>query len=130
MDNSDLLDNRVTFVAVERDGPTLPPLLDKAKGSLTGTLPVIGKHVELCSEFVSSAYGNTPCAEQSFSMSTQSNDQGVFVFENVPAGYYYLLAETDDGWVKLVDQTASYSETVLITPGELYDLGVLKFVTK
>jgi hypothetical protein len=130
MDNADLLDNQVTFVAVERDGPTLPPLVDKAKGSLTGTLPVIGKHVELCSEFVSSASGNTPCAGQPFSMSTQSNDQGVFVFENVPAGYYYLLAETDNGWVKLVDQSGSYSETVLITPGELYDLGVLEFVTK
>jgi hypothetical protein len=130
MDNADLLDNHVTFVAVERDGPTLPPLVDKAKGSLTGILPVMGKHVELCSEFINDPYGITPCAEQPFSMSTQSNDRGVFVFENVPAGYYYLLAETDNGWVKLVDQSASYSETVLITPGKLYDLGELEFVTK
>ncbi|MBK8783050.1 MAG: hypothetical protein IPO22_14870 [Anaerolineales bacterium] len=129
MDNADLLDNRITFVAVERDGPTLPSPVEKQKGSLTGTLPIPGKRVELCSEAIDNPSGNTPCAGQAFSMSTQSNNQGVFIFENIPPGYYYLIAETGNGWAELFDQLGVFSEMVLIKPGELYDLGTLEFIT-
>ncbi len=101
----------------------------KQKGSLTGTLPIPGKRVELCSEAIDNPSGNTPCAGQSFSMSTQSNNQGVFIFENIPPGYYYLLAETGNGWAELFDQLGVFSEMVLIKPGELYDLGTLEFIT-
>lgn len=128
MDNSDLMDTRVTFVVVERDGPTLAPLVDKEKGSLTGTLPVAGMRVEICAEPVNETFfGETPCDGQTFYFSTRSNNEGAFLFENIPAGYYYMFAENNNGWAELVGELGFFSERVLIRPGEQSDLGPLIF---
>lgn len=109
---------------VERDGPTLPPPVDKEKGSLTGTLPLRNKRVELCLDYVADDFsGETPCADQLFHMLTQTDQQGVFTFENIPAGYYSVVAETNTGWAKFYEKSGS--ELVLIQAGEQRDLGEL-----
>ncbi len=126
MDNSDLVDNRIGFIVVERDGPVLPPTADKEAGSVTGKLPLRGKRVEICAEAVDDTFfGETPCAGQPFSLSTRSDEEGYFVFENVPAGFYYLFGETNNGWAKLIDEIG-FGERILVKAGEQYDLGQLQ----
>jgi len=126
MDNTDLADNRIAFVVVERDGPTLLPPVEKVHGSLTGTLPLKYKRVELCNIYADSfPSDSTPCAAAPFHMSASSDGQGVFLFENVPPGYYYMVAETNSGWAKLVGELGFFAERVLVLPGEQLNLGRL-----
>lgn len=132
MDNSDLVDNSVLFVVVAKDGPSLPAPVEKEKASLTGKLedannqPLAGMRVEICVEPLASQFsGDTPCSDQPFFLSSQTDDQGVFVFENVPAGYYIIVAETTTGWAQLTDKFGIGSERTLIQAGEKHDIGTL-----
>ncbi len=132
MSNSSLHDNDIEFVAVTNDGPALPALEEKAKGSLTGTLedasntPMADMRVEICVETIGSSFlGDTPCSDQPFFLSTQTDANGVFLFENVPAGYYVIVAETDTGWAQLTDEFGITSERTLIEAGEQYDIETL-----
>ncbi len=132
MDNSDITDNYIEFVVVSNDGPVLPVLAEKTKASLTGSLndvnkkPMAGMRVEICVEPISSQFsGETPCSDQPFFLSTQTDANGVFKFENVPAGYYVIVAETGTGWARLTDEFGISSERTLIPAGENYDIGVL-----
>ena len=105
MSNSDLGNNDIEFVLATNDGPaTLPAPEEKAKGSLTGKLemadgtPLADATVEICVETLASTFsGETPCSDQPFFLSTKTDANGVFLIENVPAGYYVIVAETDDG---------------------------------
>ena len=128
MDNSDLLDQQISFVALEKDGPTLPPLVEKPKGSVAGQFPLRYKHVELCAELVLGTFtGETPCAKrQAFHMVTTTDESGNFVFENVPPGSYYIYAETNQGWAKLTEDYSSTPRIIQVKPGERYDLGKLE----
>ena len=133
MSNSGLGDNDVNFIVVANDGPSLPALEEKAKGSLTGTLekadgsPVADATVEICVETLPSTFtGDTPCSDQPFFLSTQTGADGSFLIENVPAGYYVIVAETGDGsWAQLTDEFGISSEKTLIEAGEQYDFGTL-----
>jgi hypothetical protein len=122
------MDNRVTFVSVERDGPTLPPPVDKPKGSITGRFPMTSSLIVICTEPAPETFsGDTPCSGQPFILSTQSYMDGSFVFENVPPGYYYLYAETgDNDWAGLLEDSGFDLERILVKPGEQYDLGPLE----
>jgi hypothetical protein len=127
MDNSDLMDNRVTFVSVERDGPTLPPPLDKPKGSIMGRFPMINSLIVICTEPAPETFlGDTPCSGQPFVLSAQSYMDGSFVFENVPPGYYYLYAKTGADWAGLLEDNGFNLQRILVKPGEQYDLGSLE----
>ena len=133
MGNSGLGDNDVEFVVVTKDGPALPALEEKASGSLTGTLektdgtPLADVTVEICVETLASTFtGDTPCSDQPFFLSTRTNADGSFLFENVPAGYYVIVAETGDGdWAQLTDDFGISSERTLIQAGETYDIRTL-----
>ena len=133
MSNSGLGDNDVNFVLVSNDGPALPTLEEKAKGSLTGTLekadgsPVVDATVEICVETLASSFsGDTPCSDQPFFLTTKTGADGAFLIENVPAGYYVVVAETGDGsWAQLTDEFGISSERTLIQAGEKYDVGKL-----
>jgi hypothetical protein len=127
MDNADLLDNRIGFIAVERDGPNFPPPVDKEKGSITGKLPLRSKRVQICIYYVEKFSGKTPCDGQPFYLSTVTDEEGFFNFENVPAGYYYFIGETNNGWAKLTDD-AGFGERILVKPGEQYDIGELELI--
>lgn len=132
MDNSDIGDNYVEFVVVSNDGPSLPALTDKPKTGLTGSLnnvnnqPMPGMRVEICVEPLSSQFsGETPCSDQPFSLSTQTDANGAFTFTDVPAGYYVIVSETGDGWAQLTDEFGIGSERTLLPAGQPYDIGVL-----
>lgn len=134
MNNSGLGDNDVNFILVTNDGPTLPALEEKASGSLTGKLekadgiPVVDAIVEICVETLASTFsGDTPCSEQPFFLSTKTDANGVFLIENIPTGYYVIVAETGEGsWAQLTDQFGISSERTLIQAGEKYDIETLK----
>ena len=133
MSNSGLGDNNIEFVIVTKDGPALPALEEKANGSLTGMLekadgtPLADARVEICVETLASTFsGDTPCSDQPFSLSTTTDANGVFLIENVPAGYYVIVAETGDGsWAQLTDEFGISSERSLIQAGEDHDIGTL-----
>ncbi len=132
MDNSGIGDNELRFVVVIKDGPSLPSLEPRETGSLTGKLEsdsgaiMAEKRVEICVESLSGQFsGDTPCAGQPFVLSTTTNAGGVFLFENVPAGYYVLAAETDSGWAQLTTEFGIGSERTLVLPGQAVDMGLL-----
>jgi hypothetical protein len=134
MSNSGLADNDVNFILVNNDGPVLPAIEEKAKGSLTGILekadgtPVADATVEICVETLASTFsGDTPCSDQPFFLTTKTGADGTFLIENVPAGYYVIVAETGaDSWAQLTDEFGISSEKTLIQAGEKYDVGTLK----
>lgn len=133
MSNSGLGDNDVEFVVVTKDGPALPAFEEKPPGSLTGVLenadgtPVADVTVEICVETLASTFsGDTPCSDQPFFLSTKTDSNGTFLIENVPAGYYVIVAETaPDNWAQLTDQFGISSERTLIQAGEAYDIETL-----
>lgn len=132
MDTSDIGDNYIEFVAVTNDGPALSAPVDKPKTGLTGSLnnasnqPMPNMRVEICVEPLSSTFdGETPCSDQPFQLSTQTDANGVFTFSDVPAGYYVIVAETGSGWAQLTDEFGIGSERTLLPAGEPYDIGVL-----
>ncbi len=137
MDNSDLGDNNLKFVVVVKDGPPLPASAEKTQAGLTGKLedaahaPLAGMRVEICVETIGFSFdGETPCSDQPFFLSTQTDDTGVFTFSNVPAGYYIIVAETGTGWAQLTDQFGISSERTLLAPGDTYDIGTLTLETE
>ncbi len=132
MNNTGLADNDVRFVLVTNDGPSLPALDEKEKGSLTGKLedasntPMSGMRVEICVETLSSTFsGDTPCSDQPFFLFTETDENGVFLIENVPTGYYVIVAETGTGWAQLTDTYGITSERTFIEAGQQYDIGTL-----
>lgn len=133
MSNSGLGDNDLEFVVVTKDGPSLPAPEDRPPGSLTGRLeeadgtPLADAAVEICVETLASSFsGDTPCSDQPFFLSTKTGADGSFLIENVPAGFYVIVAETGDGdWAQLVDDFGISSERTLIQAGQAYDVGTL-----
>jgi hypothetical protein len=132
MSNSGLGDNSIKFVVVTNDGPALPAVEEKENGSLTGTVeqadgtPLADARVEICVETIGTTfYGDTPCSNQPFFLTTTTDTEGAFLIENVPAGYYVIITETGTGWARLVDDFGISSERTLIQPGEEHDIGTL-----
>jgi hypothetical protein len=132
MSNSDLSDNDIAFTVVTNDGPSLPALEEKAAASLAGKLedanhaPLADMRVEICVETIGMTFsGDTPCSDQPFFLSTTTDADGGFSFEDVPAGYYVIVAETDTGWAQLTDQFGIGSERTLVPAGEQVDVGTL-----
>jgi hypothetical protein len=123
MGNSDLLDNNVQFVDVFGDGPDLPETEEKETGSIIGVVEagrdsVPNADVELCTESVGGVfYGDSPCEGQPGEMLATTNDDGEFIFEDVPAGRYDVVINGPDGWIYFIG-----ADKVVVTPGEETDL--------
>ena len=137
MDNSDIGDNNIRFGLVVKDGPTLPKLADKDKGSLVGVLhdadgkSMPGMRVEICVEPLGAQYsGDTPCSDQPFFLSTKTDEKGAFKIEDIPAGYYVIASETATGWAQLTTEFGIGSERTLIAAGKKVDVGTLTLQKK
>ena len=69
--------------------------------------------------------GSTSCEDQTFFLTTQSGADGSFVFHDVPTGYYYMMALGPSGWGSFTQMYGSRLQSILLKPGETYDLGTL-----
>jgi hypothetical protein len=88
---------------------------------------LVGARVELCVETLGTSFsGDTPCSDQPFFLTTKTDQDGAFTFENVPTGYYVIVSENGSGgWAQLSDQFGISSERTLVKPGEKVDVGNL-----
>ncbi len=136
MSDSEIRDNEVYSIGVAARGPTLPELVEKDPGTLTGRVvesgdPKASLKVEACVEFVGMMFsGDTPCADQAFHKLTTTNDDGVFAFTKLPVGRYAITVRGPDGkWLRLTDQFRIGDKEVLVQPGETTDLGDLDIAT-
>lgn len=130
MHDSGLLDNEVYAVAVSGSGPTLPALVEKAPGSLSGAAvsgsqPVAGTTVELCTETIGFVVsGSSPCYDHPFSQQVTTGQDGGFSFADVPAGRYGLVIQGAAGdWIRLSDSVAVGDRKLLVEAGKETDLG-------
>ena len=133
MDNADIADNIVEFVVVVKDGPDIPDTDNKRKASITGKLvddddeELSEVRVEICVKPIGARFtGDTPCSDQPFFLSEKTDKDGEFTFDDVPPGYYIIVAETASGWVELTGQIGDDPvERTLVEPGEDHDFGTL-----
>jgi hypothetical protein len=130
MHTSALPDNEVGEIAVTGRGPTLPGLLTKHTGTMTGIVvagatPAKGLKVEVCVEYLGFSYtGQTPCSGQPFVKSGVTGADGRFTIGGLPVGRYSLTVQKpDDSWVRLTDQFKIGDKETLVSEGEVTDLG-------
>lgn len=131
---ANLLMNESTRLFLLGNGPQLPPLVEKAPGSVAGRLvnetssPFENAQVELCMGVVVGFHGEgTPCASQVYHVTDDVNPDGSFVITNVRTGDYYLMARVDGVWLNLVreDNTTHRENPVgfFVTAGAETKLG-------
>lgn len=135
MDNSDLADNSITGIAISKDGPALPELLDpKPLATFKGILqqpdgsPLTNKKVELCVEdFLYRITTESPCiSEQAVLVTTETDAQGQFQFSEVPTGYYHLAIQTKENeWHTIRGKFKINAEWFYLPAGETTDAGTL-----
>lgn len=124
MSNSDLADNNVQFISTLGTVTELPAAQDKEPGSVVGVIemgrePVADAQVELCTESLGGVfYGLTPCEDQPGHLITTTDENGEFVFENVPVGRYDISIGGPDGWIYFV----GVDTKVIVEAGEETDL--------
>src|SRR5262249_30203673 len=126
-------DNDIAFVVSTKDGPVLPALEEKANGSLTCKLEkadgtaLADATVQICVQTLPSTFsGHTPCSDNPFFFSTKTDANGAFLFDDVTAGYYVIIADAGGGnWAQLTDKYGISSERTLIQAGETHDIQTL-----
>jgi hypothetical protein len=130
MSNAELADQDVYALADAGAGPALGEAVEKETGSISGHLvyedgtPLANAVLEICIETLGSTYyGDTPCSDQPFMLSGQTDADGNFTITDVPAGFYILTVQTgDDSWAQLVGFTGVFSERVRVDPGQNSDV--------
>ena len=136
MDSGELLNNKLNSVVVFNGGPALPAAVDKENGSVIGNVEIDGapaadSTVELCGlELYSSFRGETPCSDMPWFRTIQTDADGNFTFDDVPVGYYYIVFEGPDGWIKITDEFGLGASEIPVAEGEATDLGTLTSTTE
>jgi hypothetical protein len=132
MHTSDLKDNRIDHVLVMGGGPPLPDLAQEPPGALRGkftraTQPLVGAKVEVCMSGLALIYtGATPCTGEPGFKSTTTDQNGEFVLEGLPEGYYSVTVRKPDGkWTVYSCNLCVGSKSVLVTSGEIEVLDTL-----
>jgi hypothetical protein len=126
MHTSDIASNYVYSLAIRAGGPSLPALLEKEPGSISGRFFLSGQplqevDVEVCVLSLGMAYtGNTPCAKQPYFMRGKTDEEGRFTL-TVPSGRYYLAfqAKGAEKWTRLTSGIAGIvSMGIDVLPGQ------------
>jgi hypothetical protein len=109
---SGIAESHLASVAI-KGSPTLPPPADtptvaSMRGRiLYGDAPVADTSVQICGEMGNFIFEETPCETLLLSEMTQTDDEGVFVFDTIPLASYHIYARdpnaTQDGseWIDL-----------------------------
>jgi hypothetical protein len=126
MHTADLTGNQIQQIQVVGEGPSLPDLVEKQPGSLSGRIlkdgePVSRAAVEVCVGGLGQFYsGNTPCERHAYKSSTMTNAEGEFTFQDLYAGYYSLAFKVPGGdWTRLTGFLSFLgSQAYLVEPGE------------
>lgn len=108
MHTSDIAANSVTSMAIHAGGPSLPTLIEKEPGSISGRFfrsgqPLQNVEVEVCVKSLGMFYtGSTPCAKQPYFVRGETDEEGRFSL-TVPPGHYYLAfkPEEEETWTRL-----------------------------
>ena len=58
-------------------------------------------------------------------MGVETDAEGYFEFQDLPAGYYVITVNVGGGWAQLTAENVSLSERVLVEAGENKDIGKL-----
>jgi hypothetical protein len=132
MHTSGLPDNDIHALAVGGTGPELPAALERAPGSLSGTIvrgteSLSGAEVQACAEYIGRLFsGPSPCADMAFYASTVTGEDGSFLFSGLPVGRYGLALQVGEGeWVRLTEGPALGDRQVLVQEGQETDVGTL-----
>jgi len=136
MADSGVPDNEIRAIAVAADGPSLPALVAKEPGTLTGHIvrggtPQAGMRVEICAGYLITLYiGSTPCSSKPFLMAAKTDASGGFTFTRVPVGRYSITFLPSGGkWTILSGSPGLGSSQQLVKSGETTDLGTLDLAT-
>jgi hypothetical protein len=103
-----MLGGKITEIVVEGGGPQLPVAGEVERGRIKGTVSsaggsaLAGAKVEICAEAkMMYQQGKSPCADEPFNKQTTSNQDGEFVFDEVPVGTwsFAVLPKAGDKWI-------------------------------
>ena len=132
MDSAELLSNEISAIAITNGGPaTLPIPVDKANGSVIGSIEIDRERatdatVRLCIVEIFMLFSDEiPCVDDPWFLTAQTDDNGDFLFEDVPVGVYYLAFEIDNSWHVLEGEFGLGSVEIAVFPGEQTDLRAL-----
>jgi hypothetical protein len=126
MHTSDLAANNVNRIAVQAGGPSLPALIEKESGSISGRIflngqPLQDVDVEVCVKSLGMFYtGNTPCGNQPYIVRGNTDEEGRFSLTVVP-GHYYLNFKPKgaEKWTRLTSGiTGMISMRIDVLPGQ------------
>jgi hypothetical protein len=126
MHTSDIADNYVYSLAIRAGGPSLPGLIEKEPGSISGRFflngqPLQDVDVEVCVLILGMAYtGNTPCEKQPYFVRGKTDEDGRFTL-TVPPGEYNLAFKIKgaEKWTRLTSGiTGLVSMSIDVLPGQ------------
>jgi RNA polymerase subunit RPABC4/transcription elongation factor Spt4 len=126
MHDSDIASNDANSLAIQAGGPSLPTLIEKESGSISGRIflngqPLVEANVEVCIKSLGMFYtGNTPCGNQPYIVRGKTDEEGRFTLTVFP-GHYYLVFKGKDAekWTRLTSGiTGLTSMRIDVLPGK------------
>jgi hypothetical protein len=132
MHTSGLADHDIEDIVVAGGGPSLPALMSKATGSISGSIvfangdPLGDAQIEACVEILGFMYfGSSPCSDQPYLANSSTDASGVFTLTDLPVGNYVLTVQLpDESWAQLETEFGT-SEFEPVAEGENTDVGQL-----
>ena len=133
MNTSELKDNRIDQVIVLGGGPPLPDLAEEPPGTIRGKFTAAGQplgkaRIEVCMSSLGLFFtGATPCTGEPGFKSTTTDENGEFLLEDLPEGYYSVTARKPDGhWTVYSCKLCVGSRSVLVSSGQTAVLDTLE----
>ena len=130
MSNSDVIDNRFTYVVAIGNGGTMPAEVEKKSGGLRGRLEwqsgdaVANADIAICgvAKFFFRS-GTSPCAGQPLANTGKTDAEGKFSFESVPPAVYRIYLKAKAGrWYGII----SLSRRTRVESGAKKNAGTIR----